>query len=205
MDDRSIIKKLYHLVYYGAVIPIYESVRKVDFYENIPPSVEEHNQYMMTTLRMRSRLRLWLNQQHISSNDNIIDVGCGKGKMLHFFQKYSFGLVDGIEYDESIADIAKANMRILHGGVKRVHIMVEDATKFENYDNYNYIYFFNSFKGELLIQFLQKVKMSVVNHPRKILLIYSHVSFGRKIMLQEGFTIVNDYPNENIAIYTYEN
>lgn len=58
-------------------------------------------------------------------------------------------------------------------------------------------------KGELLKRFLGKLRESVEKHPRRLFLVYAHSHFGKNTVLEERFTIVEDYPKEDITIYTY--
>lgn len=49
----------------------------------------------------------------VSDKDAIIDVGCGKGRMLYFFAQFPFRLVDGLEYSGELVAIAQNNFAIL--------------------------------------------------------------------------------------------
>lgn len=68
-----------------------------------------------------------------------LDVGCGGGTKVIMASSF-FGQTDGLEYDEgyfqsaqaTFAQIGPANSQIIHG----------DALKFENYIDYNVIYFY---------------------------------------------------------------
>lgn len=48
-----------------------------------------------------------LSNLKIKDSDTLIDVGCGKGYILYLFSKLPFSLVDGIEYNQELCDIAQ--------------------------------------------------------------------------------------------------
>ncbi len=203
---NSLIKRIYHFFYYGGAIPLYEKMKHVDFYSEVDMNENGHNKYMMTSLRMRNRLKKYLISRGITEKDRIIDVGCGKGRMLHFFSQFMFGSIDGIEYSRDIAEIAGRNMDRLYGNSaarKRINIMQADAADFEGYDRYNYIYLFNSLQSDLLKVFLNLIKESIRSHPRELQIIYSHAHYGKDVMLDAGFRIVRDFKKEDIIIYEY--
>lgn len=51
-----------------------------------------------------------------SYSRNFIDVGCGKGVVLREACRYPFKMVEGIEYSQEIASIAKKNFTKMGGG-----------------------------------------------------------------------------------------
>ena len=92
----------------------------------------------------------------ISESDCILDIGCGKGFVLKQLTDYGFGKFDGIEYDSELCHIAEKNFKILKLSQK-VHIFNVDAMNFENYGDYNYFYFFNSFSGSILKEVINRI------------------------------------------------
>lgn len=65
-----------------------------------------------STLRVRYVVSKYFGKR-ITNNDSIIDIGCGKGKMLTFFYKYNFKRICGLEYVKESVDIAKKNLKRL--------------------------------------------------------------------------------------------
>lgn len=96
----------------------------------------------------------------ITNDDKILDIGCGKGAVLRELTAYDFGVIDGIEYDKELVDIAKRNFdRLKLSG--RVNVIHEDAMEFTGYGNYNFFYFFNSFSGGILRNVFENILNSV--------------------------------------------
>lgn len=106
---------------------------------------------------------------NISSNDRIIDLGCGKGYAMYLFSKYCFGRIDGVEKCETLSSIAIANMNTLFPmSTQSFHIYTEDVNNWNQYINYNFFYLCNPFGIETTIsvakhiQDVAKVKNSTV-------------------------------------------
>lgn len=78
-----------------------------------------------------------------------IDVGCGKGKVLMFVEKAyedTFARVLGIEYDNSLVEIAREN--ILKLNLPKSEVIEASAENLEMYlSEPAIIYFYNSFQG----------------------------------------------------------
>lgn len=103
----------------------------------------------------------YLDTLNLSSNDSILDLGCGKGKVLYILSKYAFGRVDGIEICPGIAEICMKNLAKLK--VTTAKVFVTDATMFEDYQDYNYFYLYNSFGAETLDKVLSKIDVTLQN------------------------------------------
>lgn len=54
----------------------------------------------------------------ISSCDNIVDLGCGKGYALYLLGKYAFGTIKGVEIDDNLVSITINNIRTLYPKTK---------------------------------------------------------------------------------------
>lgn len=105
----------------------------------------------------------------ITENDSILDIGCGKGKMVNYFDELGFGKSDGLEFSEELVQCARNNMRLLD---KNNHIIHGDATGFDRYNNYNYFYFYNPFGEETMRLVIQKIEESCRKNPRRVTIIY---------------------------------
>lgn len=138
--------------------------------------------YESTHLRVDRQLKRIC--RNVSRKDSIIDVGCGKGRMLAFFSKFSFGRVDGLELDRGLCRIAKRNLNRL-GVASR--IMNIDATEFRHWDKYNYFYFYNPFPEEIMDVVLDHILMSLKKNPRTITALYANPVWYQSF-LKHGFT-----------------
>lgn len=143
--------------------------------------------YQATTPRIY--LALWRRLRKVSDSDAVIDVGCGKGRMLKYFSRFSFGRVDGLEYSEVLGEIARRNMERLN---LKCEIYIHDAAKFNGYCAYNYFYLFNPFPEGVLREFLNRLKESVIECPShaKLTIFYMNCPYI-EVLKEEGFSMIS--------------
>ena len=108
---------------------------------------------------------------YISKTDKIFDYGSGKGGMMIWLAKnYPFGKVAGIEFIANYDAIAKQNFE--KNNLAYLETYCADAAKFEDIDEYNYFYFYNPFRGELMQQVIEQIRKSYTRNRRRITVIY---------------------------------
>lgn len=96
---------------------------------------------------------------NISSQDSIIDIGCGKGSAMRTMLKFPFAQVDGIELSEYIAKIAARNFERLKAD--RSRIFIGNAARFKKYDAYNIVYFYNPFPCNVMLDVVNSLIYSI--------------------------------------------
>jgi SAM-dependent methyltransferase len=139
----------------------------------------------------------------INSQDNILDIGCGKGSAILRMTKFKFNNVDGIEIAEPNAEVAKANFEKLR--LDNVHIYNSDATKFDNYNNYNYFYMYNPFPEIIMQEVISRIVKQIST--KKITIIYNN-PVCHKTLISGGFRLQKVYPDQwgnGINVYTNSN
>ena len=167
----------------------YEKARGLDFSGIIQPEMEGHCAYEASRgMAAYIMLRAYLCSR-VSNNDAIIDIGCGKGRMICFFAKFAFKKTDGLEYSPELAGIAERNLRRL--GINGAEVIRGDASEFEDIDGYNYFYMFNPFGEAIMKQFVLHLKESISRTPRKIRVIYRNPVL-HPYLLYEGFKVEED-------------
>lgn len=166
---------IFRRLWYSYII-FRDKCRHVDFYalaengEQGCPPPEIGTRYMASSpLYNRSIYSYLCRQDHTC--DAIMDVGCGKGRMLEFFSRFGFQKVAGLEYSPELTEIARKNMRTLHLDCE---VLRGDAADFDGYDSYNYYYLFNPFPQAVMEQFAGKLKESLGRNPRQITVIYTY-------------------------------
>jgi SAM-dependent methyltransferase len=144
-----------------------------------------------------------LNDIDITSNDLIIDIGCGKGSAMRSMLKFPFARVDGIEFSEQIAKIAIRNLKKLN--VKRSNIFICSAHLFQHYDRYNMYYFYNPFGAEIMSKVISNINQKIYRTNREILIIYNN-PVCHDIIIEGSFFKISEYPAEwGNQIYIYSN
>lgn len=161
--------------------------------ENVDRTSSSGNRYLVRVL----------NDLHITEYDSILDIGSGKGSAMRSMHKFPFAKVDGVEFSGHIANIAKRNFEILN--VERSEVFICDASIFQYYDRYNYIYFFNPFPAVIMKKVLRKISQSIQGKDREIVIIYNHPVYHELIINQGVFSRIAIYPaewNHQMNIYS---
>jgi len=142
----------------------------------------------------------------ISTTDNIIDSGCGKGGAMRVMLSFPFSRVDGVEISERLAAIARKNFQILRIPSERCRVIAMDASQFQDLDPYNYIYFFNPFPGAVMIKVMAKLLASMERKPRKVTIIYNNPTCHDEIVGTGVFRKIGEYPYEwGLKFFVYCN
>jgi hypothetical protein len=138
---------------------------------------------------------------NIEPVDNFIDIGSGKGGCLSYASKYNFGKIAGIEVEEFLHLIAVKNLKILKLD-KRIDLYLEDALKFDKFQDYNIFYLFNPFSFDIYRQVLDRIFGSLVDSSRlnkNVVLIcygdsdYEYIKQSNIFKLEyEGFDNIRD-------------
>lgn len=134
----------------------------------------------------------------IGPSDSVLDIGCGKGLFLYYAASFDFDRIDGIEYADSLVQIAKKNASILSD--KRLHIFHQDAREYTGYENYNYFFINNPFSVKIMEKVAENIKKSYFPHGRKITVIYQF-PFHKEVFMKKGFTLrYEQFPNAVLTL-----
>ncbi len=134
----------------------------------------------------------------IVPSDNILDIGCGKGLFLYYATAFAFSQIDGIEYADSLVQVAKKNAAILSDN--RLHIFHQDAREYAGYEKYNYFFINNPFSAEIMEKVAEEIKRSLFTRTRRITVIYQF-PFHKEIFIKKGFTLRYDrFPNAVLTL-----
>ena len=149
--------------------------------------------YEQTNLLFNYELENYLKKKS-HFDDSILDIGCGKGRMLYFFYKCGFGNSDGLEYSRDLAHVALNNYEIVkkRKSIKEslFNIFVGDAAEFDSYVNYNYFYMYNPFDGEVMQKVISRIIESQKESNRKIYIVYKNPLYEDVIEKTGCFTLV---------------
>jgi hypothetical protein len=135
-------------------------------------NVEHSVRYQSTKTRPFRKL---LKKLSFPKNSVFVDVGAGKGKALLIASKYGFQRLSGIEFAHDLCKIAKSNVvayRKRSGCHGLFEIIESDIVEYDIRSDENVFYLYNSFDEVVLRQFMNNIKKSVDEYPRKVWLIY---------------------------------
>ncbi|MFP5112205.1 class I SAM-dependent methyltransferase [Bacillaceae bacterium C204] len=163
-----------------------------------------------------SALEELFNNYKITSNDRIVDFGCGKGR-LNFYIHYHFrASVVGIEMNEDYYHDAIENrknyLKMTHpiNDLIYFHCCLAEEYKVETVDNR--FYFFNPFSIQIFMKIINNILLSVETAERDVEIILYYPSEDYIYYLENNTTfelkkeIILPYlhernPNERFLIY----
>ena len=135
-------------------------------------------------------------------NIQLIDIGCGKGKVLciweRMFKKSKVRIV-GVEYSEELIKISKKNLETLDS--KNTSLFKMDALDLEPVlieDNL-LVYIYNPFNDNILDKFLKKIE------PKTVAIVYTnpvHTKCFKKYNFNIKYRKKGWHPNASYNIYT---
>jgi SAM-dependent methyltransferase len=144
-------------------------------------------------------LRRVLRNVELSDRDTFVDIGCGKGRIVHQAARMRFQRVIGVEVSPKLAEVARAALaaRSRRHRCKNVEIVVADAREFEVPDDMTIAYLFRPFGAETLEVLLSNVIESIDRHPRRVRLIYVWPQGDSRaaILDTNRFRIVKELPS----------
>jgi len=107
----------------------------------------------------------------LSPGDHLLDIGCGKGRVLCFFALRRLRRCSGIEISPSLAEQARSNARHLRARHAPIDVTHADAIDAEIGDA-SVIYLFNPFSAEVMRPVLRKIENSLRARPRALRICY---------------------------------
>jgi hypothetical protein len=131
-----------------------------------------------------------LHALHVGQDDSIIDIGCGKGGTLITMASFPFKKIAGLEMSMDLAKTAEANLA--RAGINRVQINSGDARSFSDLDEFNYIYLYNPFGGDIFEQFVSNLKRSLARQPRPMTIVYRNPKC-HEMLIKGGFDRVRRF------------
>jgi len=200
--------ELKSIVYWKMLYPIMlklDKYRGFDFLSEVSPEklkfdLERAHGYGPSG---KNFLKEVMSDFNITSKDSIIDVGCGKGSAMKYLLDFPFAKVDGIELSAQIANIATQNFKRMKEN--RCKVFTGDAGHFNQYDEYNYIYFYNPFPAIVMSEVIDNLKKSIKMSDREIVIIYMSPTCNHIIAESGTFKSIGIYNKKNAWITIYSN
>jgi SAM-dependent methyltransferase len=113
--------------------------------------------------------------RRLSALDSIVDLGCGKGRVMVVAAHFGFIRITGIDFASELCAAASANMKKTQEKFpglswKVINLNVLD---YPIQPGDKVFFMFNPFDQETLVRFLGKLEQSCKTHPRKTYFIYA--------------------------------
>ena len=127
-----------------------------------------HHPYEPTPYSVLERLAA---SELISSEDVVLDYGCGKGRVDFFLSYRTKAQTIGIEYDARIYQDALDNQKTALSKAKTSFVLT-NAETYEVPSQVNRCYFFNPFSVEILHKVMARILESYYEEPRELFLFF---------------------------------
>ena len=127
-----------------------------------------HHPYEPTPYSVLERLAA---SELISSEDVVLDYGCGKGRVDFFLSYKTKARTIGIEYDARIYQDALDNQKTALSKAKTSFVLT-NAESYEAPAQVNRCYFFNPFSVEILHKVMARILDSYYEEPRELFLFF---------------------------------
>jgi len=128
----------------------------------------------------------YLKNEH--ANNNILDFGSGKGRIMVVAAHYGFKNISGIDFSESLCREAEYNIektKLLFPETN-FKIICSDAANYKIENETNVFFFFNPFDEVVMLKVVKNILSSLKEHERKIYVIYAN-PVHKEIFLSAGF------------------
>jgi len=113
----------------------------------------------------------------LSPGDHLLDLGCGKGRVLCFFALRRVRRCSGVEISPQLAEEARRNAQFLRARRAPIKVTLGDAIEAQIEDA-SIIYLFNPFSAEVMAPVLRNIENSLRAHPRPLRICYANPAQG---------------------------
>jgi SAM-dependent methyltransferase len=127
----------------------------------------------------------------LSGNSSIVDLGCGKGRVMMVAAHFGFNRMTGIDFAKEVCEEARVNMlkkEKQFPGI-RWKVINENVQNYEISPDDSVFFMFNPFDYSVLKNFLRKLDISCDEFPRPIYFLYASPQHDR-LLLNNGFAVV---------------
>lgn len=142
--------------------------------------------------------------------DVLIDLGCGKGRVLAVACHYPFRKVMGVELDQDLAEAARNNLHRLAARGTTAPFVVDcaDAAAWPIPEEVSIVFLFNPFYGETFRKVLANLRQSWDAQLRPLTVIYLQpVQHPDLLASEDWLDCVNEvdtWPRHDLRLRIYE-
>ncbi|MEO8109183.1 MAG: class I SAM-dependent methyltransferase [Ginsengibacter sp.] len=124
----------------------------------------------------------------IHENKNIVDFGCGKGRVLVVAAYYGFSKIIGIDFARALCVAAEQNIQKVKGFYpdSQFSVIYDDVINYKITADENAFFFFNPFDEVVMLQVVKNILQSLKESPRHVTIIYLN-PVHKEIFLSAGF------------------
>ncbi len=141
-------------------------------------------------------------------NSVLIDLGCGKGRVLLVASQFEFKEVRGVEFARELCETARKNCAAFSRARNvraEFRIIEADVTLYEIQPDETVFFMFNPFDEAVLSKVLANIETSLQARPRKILILYYNPKGAGVIEQRRNFARKQECSFWGYRFVVYEN
>ncbi len=116
------------------------------------------------------------------ANATLIDLGCGKGRVLLIASQCGFETARGVEFSARLCEVARsncANFKERAGVATTFEVFESDVVDYVTQDDENVFFMYRPFVGTVMRKVLANIAASVEANPRQVWIVY-HTAQNRR-------------------------
>jgi SAM-dependent methyltransferase len=127
----------------------------------------------------------------LSSCRSIVDLGCGKGRVMVVAAYFGFTSIKGIDFAKELCREASSNMRKTEANIPSMQweVINADVLDYTILPEDKVFFMFNPFVEEILVVFLDRLEKSCQQFHRKIYFLYASPQHAA-VLLDRGFKVI---------------
>lgn len=127
----------------------------------------------------------------ISGQTSIIDLGCGKGRMMMVAPHFGFSGITGIDFAKEACEQAVANLKKKEKQFPKIKwkVVAKDVEDYVISPSDSVFFLFNPFNQTVLKNFVKKLEASCDQFPRTTCFIYAS-PLHQQVLLNNGYAII---------------
>ena len=111
----------------------------------------------------------------LTDEKSFTDLGCGKGRAMVVAAYYGFTKIKGVDFAREVCDSAEQHLKKtqLRFPQMKYQLHCQNVLNYIIQPEESVFFLFNPFSDEILADFLEKVNISLEQHPRTIYFLYA--------------------------------
>lgn len=128
----------------------------------------------------------------LQPHDVVVDLGCGKGRVVCAAAQYAIREAIGVEIDPMLATMAEHNTAQLRRRRTPTRIVCKSAVEFD-YSTTTVIVMFHPFGADTMNQMLDRLATSLIEHPRELRIVYANPELSSVLAARPWLTLENNW------------
>lgn len=126
---------------------------------------------------------------HSVEEFTLVDIGCGKGRVLMLASEHPFRRVIGLELNTDIAEVARENLRRWSEhpqACRDIDVHIGDVLEFAPPPVPTLLYMYNPFDGDLFKRWAQKLAFTIQDRIEPLYLLYTYPRYEEHLAVIPG-------------------